>query len=41
MTTMAQTNASTAIRRTPRGDSSEALSMAISPMVEKTIIRQE
>ncbi|MNE37910.1 hypothetical protein D3C80_1317850 [compost metagenome] len=41
MTTMAQTNATTAIRRTPRGDSRDAPIITASPMVEKTIIRQE
>ena len=41
MTTMAPNRARTAIRRTPRGDISEVVSMTVRPTPAKTIIRQE
>ncbi|MNT07006.1 hypothetical protein D3C72_1416940 [compost metagenome] len=41
MTTMAPNRARTAIRRTPRGDSSDAVSMTVVPIEAQTIIRQE
>jgi len=41
ITTMAPNRARTAIRRTPRGDISEVVSMMLSPTPEKTIIRHE
>ncbi|MNC55927.1 hypothetical protein D3C75_1054930 [compost metagenome] len=41
MTTMAPNRASTAIRRTPRGDSSEVVSIRVVPMLAQTIIRHE
>jgi hypothetical protein len=41
MMTMAPSRASTAMRRTPRGDSSDIISMPTRPPVAKTIMRQE
>ena len=41
MTTMAPNRARTAIRRTPRGDISEVVSITVRPTPAKTIIRQE
>ncbi|MCY1457236.1 hypothetical protein D9M71_745120 [compost metagenome] len=41
MTTMAPNRARTAIRRTPRGDSRDAVSMTSVPSEAQTIIRQE
>lgn len=41
ITKMAPSRPSTAMRRTPRGDSSDVSSMIVTPPVAKTIIRQE